>query len=185
MQSDQKIRIVISGGPGTGKSTIIQALGELGYPIHEEISRKVIQEALTNHSDGVPWDNLPLFSENVAAGRQAQFHDAHEGLNFYDRSMVDTLAYLVLDNYPIPQKYTAWLDEHKYHNLVLFAPFWDEIYVQDDERKESIIKAKQISQVLKDSYLFYGYSLVELPKSSVQERILFIKDFISENEFTG
>ncbi|MDZ7846617.1 MAG: AAA family ATPase [Owenweeksia sp.] len=39
-------RVIITGGPGTGKTSVLSILSQLGYPTHEEISRKVIREEL-------------------------------------------------------------------------------------------------------------------------------------------
>ena len=38
-------KIVITGGPGTGKSSIINELTKRGYTCYEEISRQVILNA--------------------------------------------------------------------------------------------------------------------------------------------
>ena len=42
-------KIVISGGPGGGKTTIINALKELGYFCYDEISRDLIDKGKKNH----------------------------------------------------------------------------------------------------------------------------------------
>ena len=38
------MKIVISGGPGTGKSSIIDELSKKGYKIFEESSREIIKK---------------------------------------------------------------------------------------------------------------------------------------------
>ena len=37
------MKIVISGGPGTGKSTMINELSRKGYNVFEETSREIIK----------------------------------------------------------------------------------------------------------------------------------------------
>ena len=37
-------RFVITGGPATGKSSIIEYFQKIGYPCFEEVSRAIIQE---------------------------------------------------------------------------------------------------------------------------------------------
>ena len=39
-------KIVISGGPGGGKTTIINALNQLGYFCYDEISRDLIEKGI-------------------------------------------------------------------------------------------------------------------------------------------
>ena len=44
----ERKRIVITGGPGTGKTTIINSLIESGYSCMEEVSRQITLEAQKN-----------------------------------------------------------------------------------------------------------------------------------------
>ena len=39
-------RVIITGGPGTGKSTLLNLLEKRGYHCHQEISRAVIRQQL-------------------------------------------------------------------------------------------------------------------------------------------
>ena len=40
------IRIVLTGGPGVGKTSLIKALDEIGYTTFNEAARRVIQLSL-------------------------------------------------------------------------------------------------------------------------------------------
>ena len=37
-------RFIITGGPATGKSSIVKYFQQIGYPCFEEVSRGIIQE---------------------------------------------------------------------------------------------------------------------------------------------
>ena len=51
--------------------------------------------------------------------------------------MLDGLAYMKLQNIPIPQQMLTDLTTHRYESKVFIAPAWEEIYHQDSERLES------------------------------------------------
>ena len=58
-------KYVITGAPGTGKTTIIEHLKKIGYSCKEEISRKIISEQIAKNGEALPWINLNLFSKKV------------------------------------------------------------------------------------------------------------------------
>ena len=66
----QKEIIVIIGGPGTGKSTIIDGLLTKGYCCYPEISREVTLQAKKEGIDQLFLDNPLLFSEMLLEGRK-------------------------------------------------------------------------------------------------------------------
>ncbi|NAX21924.1 AAA family ATPase [Vibrio sp. V39_P1S14PM300] len=54
--------VIISGGPGAGKTSLIRALGARGIATFEEASRRLIEQQ-SRLPDGIlPWDDLPGFA---------------------------------------------------------------------------------------------------------------------------
>ncbi|MBP6182179.1 ATP-binding protein [Flavobacterium sp.] len=176
----QKEIIVIIGGPGTGKSTIIDELIANGYCCYPEISRQLTLEAQKQGIEQLFLTNPLLFSELLLEGRKKQFQSAlnepHE-IVFIDRGIPDIVAYM---NY-IGGNYPAFFDlacqEYKYSKIFILPP-WKEIYTSDTERYENFEQAKDIDNHLVATYKNYGYELIEVPKDSVAKRILFILDKI-------
>ena len=64
-----------------------------------------------------------------------------------------------------------------YNKTVFYTPIWTEIYTNDSERKEDILTAKNIENVLLTTYQSFGYHLIEIPKFTIKERV----DFILQN----
>lgn len=101
----QKEIIVIIGGPGTGKSTIIDGLKAKGFCCYPEISRQVTLEAKKQGIEQLFLENPLLFSELLLEGRIKQHknaqNEAHE-IVFIDRGIPDVLAYMhyIGDSYP-------------------------------------------------------------------------------------
>lgn len=101
----QKEIIVIIGGPGTGKTTIIDGLVQNGYCCYPEISRQVTAQAQQQGIEQLFLENPLLFSELLLEGRKKQFLDAHQephNIVFLDRGIPDVLAYMhyIGDSYP-------------------------------------------------------------------------------------
>jgi predicted ATPase len=168
--------VVIIGGPGTGKTTIIDGLLAKGYCCYPEISREVTMEAKKQGIEQLFLENPLLFSELLLEGRKKQFHNAvaetHD-IVFLDRGIPDVLAYM----HYIGDSYPAFFDlacrEHSYTKIFLLPP-WEEIYISDDERYENFEQAKLIYNHLTETYEKYGYNLIEVPKGTVEERIHYI-----------
>ena len=70
---NQKKRVVISGSPGAGKTSIIMALKNKGYTIFEEYSRNLIKSAQSDGIENMFLEDPILFSKKVLRVRQKQF----------------------------------------------------------------------------------------------------------------
>lgn len=167
-------KFVITGAPGTGKTSIINHLKTKGYNCIDEISREIISEQIAINGEVLPWKNLSAFSERVFTLRESQLLNSKNTLLFFDRGIVDVYAYMKGDSLGIPEYLEESIKKNRYNTKVFYTPLWEEIYVNDKERKESIEQAQIIEDVLLSSYRFYNYQLIKVPKGSVEERANFI-----------
>ncbi len=177
----QKEIIVIIGGPGTGKTTIIDGLVQNGYCCYPEISRQVTAQAQQQGIEQLFLENPLLFSELLLEGRKKQFLDAHQephNIVFLDRGIPDVLAYMHYIGDSYPSFFHAACKEHIYSKIFILPP-WEDIYVSDQERYENFEQAQLIHDHLVETYQKYGYELIEVPKDTVDKRILFILEQIS------
>ncbi len=168
--------VVIIGGPGTGKTTIIEGLLAKGYCCYPEISREVTLEAKKQGIEQLFLENPLLFSELLLEGRKKQFHNALKELHdivFLDRGIPDVLAYMHYIGDSYPPFFDQACRDHIYTKIFLLPP-WEEIYISDNERYENFEQAKLIYNHLTETYQKYGYHLIEVPKGTVEERISFI-----------
>ncbi|MFP5439628.1 MAG: AAA family ATPase [Bacteroidia bacterium] len=173
--------VVLIGGPGSGKTTLIEKLSEQGHICYPEISREVTLEARKQGIEQLFLEKPLLFSELLLEGRKKQFFKAHEeeaAVVFIDRGIPDVLAYMHYIGDSYPPFFEQACKDHVY-SKIFFLPPWEEIYTADDARYENYEQAKLISLHLHETYSNYGYEIIEVPKDTPENRILFILGHLS------
>lgn len=173
-------RIIITGAPCTGKTTIIEALSSMNFSVFHEVARDVIKQELEKGSDVLPWQNIDAFSKAVLPQQINNFKKAITGLNFYDRGIPDIAAYQQKSNQPIFEELQCAMNNFRYHNNVFITAPWKEIYTNDNERKESFEEAIKIHDFLVAAYTKNNYQLIEVPQVKLQNRIEFILDYCKQ-----
>ncbi|WP_345275953.1 ATP-binding protein [Litoribaculum gwangyangense] len=169
-------KIVITGGPGTGKSTIIHDLNQRGFTCLEEISRQVTLEAKKKGIDQLFLTNPLLFSELLLNGRKKQFLDAEmlsDEIVFFDRGIPDVLAYMDFIGNTYPKTFVDACHVAIYDAVFILKP-WEAIYTSDNERYESFEQALEIHDNLVNTYKNYNYTLIDVPFNTVEKRTDFI-----------
>lgn len=167
---------VLTGGPGSGKTTVINGLREKGYTCVSETGRKIIREQTETSGDAVPWKNAKEYSKLMLQYSVRDYIRAEEGedLQFFDRGIPDILGYERLINLPIDEKLIRCSEEYRYNPKVFIFPPWKEIYCTDSERKQDMKTAVDTYEMMKKTYAELGYNLIEVPCADVIIRIEFI-----------
>jgi predicted ATPase len=175
-------RIVISGSPGAGKTSIIMGLKDKGYSVIEEFSRSLIKDTKAQKPNLFLSDPVG-FSKNLLTKRERQYEASEklvhskQQLVFYDRGLHDIYAYLkAIDN--DTQFFKKKIYSFKY-DLVFLARPWKEIFKRDSERLESFEQAKMYYPFIKKTYKKH-HKVIELPEVSIEKRIFFIESFIKK-----
>ncbi|MGS2739042.1 AAA family ATPase [Sinomicrobium sp. M5D2P17] len=169
-------KIVITGGPGTGKSSVLDEFTRRGLTCFPEISRQVTAEAQEEGIDQLFLTEPLLFSTRLLEGRKKQFTDAAElGAErvFIDRGVPDVLAYMDYAGSAYPDFFRETCRYCKYDEVFLLPP-WEAIYVSDKERYENFKQAEAIHRFIKVTYESYGYNLIEVPTGAIPYRADFI-----------
>ena len=169
---------VITGGPGSGKTSLIEALRSRGYTCSTEAGRAIIQDQVAIGGSGLPWRDRMLFAELMLQWEMRSYHLGKQstGPVFFDRGVPDVLGYLRLIGLPVPEHVQKAAAEFLYNRTVFIAPPWREIFHQDVERKQDFDEAQRTYESLYRTYNELGYDLVELPKATVEDRITFVLD---------
>jgi predicted ATPase len=168
-------RYVITGGPGFGKTSIIEELKQAGFICFNEISRGIIREQLAVNGDLLPWKNIEGFSRIVLEKRIIQYNEAQRyRVSFFDRGIPDVIAYLIKENIELPSAYIKHLEEKSYSPIIFITPPWADIFKNDNERMEDFDQACEAHYFIEKTYSDLGYQIIEVPKLSVKERVAFI-----------
>lgn len=167
---------VITGGPGSGKTTVIDALAAAGVATSPEVGRAVIREELANGGTALPWADERLFAERMVEREVAAYRAAlaRGGRVVLDRGIPDVAGFLRVSGLPVPAHIDTAARSCRYNSRVFLTPFWAEIYRHDPERIQPASLAQATEAVMRDTYSGYGYGLVELPRVPVDERVAFI-----------
>ena len=177
-------KIVITGGPSTGKSTVIEELKQRNFTCFDEVSRDIIKEAQESGIEQLFLEDPYLFSKKLLEGRVKQFHKADEvdeELVFFDRGIPDVNAYMRFIKQDIPEEFEKITRAHPYDNLVFIMPPWEDIYVTDAERYESFNQAQLIHNKLVNYYKELGYYLIFVPFGPVDKRVDYILKSIEKH----
>lgn len=172
----QNKKIVITGGPGTGKSSIIHHLESQGHFCLHEVSRQITIEAQKEGIEQLFLEKPLLFSEKLLEARIHQYKEAvHLSKEhiFLDRGIPDVVAYMDYFGTNYTEEFIRACQNHKYDKIYLLPP-WEEIYISDNERYESFNQALEIHEHLKNAYITYGYKPIEVPIDSIANRSSFI-----------
>ncbi|WP_299687068.1 AAA family ATPase [uncultured Vibrio sp.] len=169
--------IIITGGPGAGKTTLINALRGVGYPTFAESSRQLIEQQSQLENGILPWVDLPGFAHLCLTVMSEQKEQARlHPIAFLDRAIPDICGYLTQANLTIDNTYR---DASKgYHSHVLFCRPEASVYVQDEVRPYPFKEALEIHEALVGVYQELGYEVVEVPFMSVTERVQFVESHL-------
>jgi len=75
---------------------------------------------------------------------------------------------------PASEELNKLVNSHPYNRKVFILPAWEEIYQKDNERKQTWGEAVYTFDKMKQTYLEYGYEVIEVHKNSVNNRCEFI-----------
>ena len=166
---------IITGGPGFGKTALIEGLRKCGYLCSGEFARDLIESQLNSGGDILPWKNPKLFQQEVLTKRINFFESvAGKAIAFADRGIPDQLAFAHYHGFGAPKILSESTMKYRYAPYVFVTPPWKEIFENDLIRTESFEESARIHQTVLDTYIDLNYQVIELPLLPVRERLQYL-----------
>jgi predicted ATPase len=170
-------RYVLTGAPGAGKTTLIDALRERGHRVVAEAATEVIAR---RHAAGIA-EHGPdaTFLEEIVELQRQRERAAHADVVFFDRSPLCTLALAHYLGCPTPSVLRQAVDEalETYeHRAFLVRPLG---FVEPTAaRRISYADSLRFAAVHEEVYRSHGFTLVDVPKAPIADRLALIEDRI-------
>jgi predicted ATPase len=169
--------VVVSGCSGGGKSALLAEMARRGYQVMPEPGRQIVKEQTYVDGDGLPWENMPKFTE-LCVSRAMYFYNmarSSERCVLFDRSIVDAVASLGRLGLPTPSYLCKALKRYRYAPTVFLAPPWEALFKSDRERRHAFVTAVAEYEDLLRAYPANGYAIELIPKAPVGERADFLE----------
>jgi len=157
-------KYIITGGPGVGKTTLLNSLSQKGFITIPEAARKVIEEESRKDRGILPWTDLASFQMLVTNKQLHQENDLqdHKGRKiFLDRGIVDNIAYAELGKVSLREDFHDLIGQAGYKKVFYLEqlPF----YEKDEQRKEDLESAKKLHQKMYEVYDRLGFDIIRVP----------------------
>jgi len=176
-------RFVITGAPGSGKTSILHALRDRGYSVVGEAATEVISVEQSQGNEQ-PWSE-PLFIEKIIElQRSLQLQPVAPVIQvqIYDRSPVCTLALAKYLGHPLRESLAEEIDRiirgRVYERQVFFVrPIG--FSEPTAARRISYQQSLEFERYHEDEYARLGFELVEIPAGEIEERAASIDAYIT------
>ncbi|MFO7971972.1 MAG: ATP-binding protein [Desulfobacterales bacterium] len=167
---------VITGAPSSGKTTVIRALEQLGYPVVHEVARNYIDEELIKGKNiGQIKADILSFERHILYKKlEIEKSLPKDAPVFLDRAIPDSIAYYILEGLS-PDDPIKKSRQTRYKKIFLFERLRFE---KDDVRSENDQIAAKLDRILKESYKMLRYKVISVPMLSIDDRVDFILKYL-------
>lgn len=173
---------IITGGPGVGKTTLINELTKIKFKIIPESAREIIKQEIEKNGNGLPWKDRELYTNLMLEASLEDYNSVPSkslDIYFFDRGILDAICYATMIGMSISTEMDNLGKNNLYNQKVFILPPWQEIYHIDNERKQTWEEAALTFGIMKETYLNYNYEIIEVPIDTIENRVNFILNNIN------
>ena len=167
---------MVTGGPSAGKTSVLEELERRGYRVQYEAARIYIDEqmALGKTIEEIRKEEAPFQRKILEMKIEAEKLLPADEIIFFDRGIPDSIAYYELAGLSPSDPFLLKAVKESHYRKV-FLP--DLLPMEHDYARTDADKAGLIHQLLEKYYTDEGYSVIRVPKMTIEERA----DVIVEN----
>lgn len=175
--------IVITGGPCSGKTTIIQALAEDGHTTVPEAATELIEDPALENLRADPLEfQLQVLRRQLENEKRAGERAEPQSVIFLDRGIGDGFGYLSYHGLePFEELLDAWPEARERSRCVLFFDSRPD-YQAASHRSETPEEARRIHDILLADYRSRHDRVLLIPWLPVEERLALV---LEEAGLTG
>jgi predicted ATPase len=164
--------VAITGGPGSGKTTLIDRLADLGFATSHETARAyIVGELLKGRTiEDVRCNQPEMQAKILGLSLQSASAELPGNVVFFDRGLPDSVGYHRLHG--LDDSAARQAAERFRYRTVFFLETVD--LALDGVRTETPERAETVGRHLVEAYRDLGYTVVSVPQMSVDERVKFI-----------
>ena len=175
--------IVITGGPCSGKTTIIQALAGTGHTTVPEAATELIEDPSLENLRADPLEfQLQVLRRQLENEKRAGERAETQPVIFLDRGIGDGFGYLSYHGLePFEELLDAWPEARERSRCVLFFDSRPD-YQAASHRSETPEEARRIHEILLADYRSRHDRVLLIPWLPVEERLALV---LEEAGLTG
>lgn len=160
---------VLTGGPSSGKSSVLQELKKLGYIVYLEAARVLIDKEIAKGKilKEIRKDEGKFQKKILKIKIKTEKVAPKDKIVFFDRAIPDSIAYY--QTCGLNPKDVLKFCKRKIYRKIFFL---EQLPLKNDyARIEDSKTIKKLNSLLKKSYEDLGYKIIKIPIASIQERI--------------
>ena len=175
--------VLLTGGPGAGKTSVLNELEKQGHVVVREVAREIIKSQRINGGNATHQGNRCVYLELMLKHSIIDFTQLlnNNKYCFFDRGIPDLYSYARRFCKMAIMEADQAVRDYRYNPRVFIFPPWEEIYHPDAERQQNFVEAVETYQAVKKAHQICGYELIEVPKVSIADRVTFILNNLNLN----
>ena len=167
-------RVIVTGGPGAGKTTLVSHLAAAGYATVHDSARAIIADRLAQGLSRRP--EPQEFAREILRRDIDSYHRCAETGDwvFFDRGVIEGIA-MAQETAPLPPSdLQNLLSAYTFYGTVFILPPWEGIFTTDAERDQSFTDSVHVYARLVRWYRACGYVLHEVPRLPAAQRAIHV-----------
>ncbi len=160
---------VITGGPSSGKTTVINELSKSGYIVIPETARVLINKEVSKGKtvEEIRKNEAEFQRKVLEMKIEIENNLPKDKIIFFDRAIPDSIAYYQICGID-PKEIMELCQKRKYRKIFFLEPL---PFEKDCARTEDKQTVNNLNELLKECYENLGYEVINILVMSIKERV--------------